>query len=106
MYDRCYIGRGGLKESFVNGVEEIVIKACQQQSYLNERKLRCPCNKCQCTKIFPIKMVKVHLYKNNFMSDYYVWIDHGEQVPHVNDNHVDVSSSDVHVDESEQFVAM
>jgi len=40
------------------------------------------------------------------MFDYFVWIDHGEQVLHVNDNHVCVSSSDVHVDESEQFVAM
>jgi len=92
----------------VNGVEEFVIKACQQQSYLNERKLRCPCNKCECKKIFPIEMVKLHLYKNGFMYDYYIWIHHGEQVPHVNDNHdeVRVSSSDVHVDESEQFVAM
>ncbi|XP_068503878.1 uncharacterized protein [Phaseolus vulgaris] len=53
-------------------------------------------------------MVKLHLYKNGFMYDYHVWIHHGEQVPHVNDNddHVRVSSSDVHVDESEQFVAM
>jgi len=88
MYDRCYIGRGDLKESFLNGVEKFVIKACQQQSY------------------FPIEMVKLNLYKNGFMSDYYVWINHGEQVPHVNDNHVHVSSSDVHVDESEQFVAL
>jgi len=53
-------------------------------------------------------MVKLHLYKNGFMYDYYVWIHHGEQVPHVNDNHDDVrvSSSDVHVDESEQFLVM
>ena len=96
MYDRCYIGRGGLKGSFVNGVEEFLVKTCQQQSYLNERKLKCQCNKYQRTKIFPIEMVKVHLYENNFMSDYYVWIDHGEQMPHVNDNHISISSSDVH----------
>jgi len=106
MYDRCYTGRGGLKESFVNGVEEFSIKACQQQTYLNENKLRCPCNKCHCTKIFPIEMVKVHLFKNGFMPNYYVWIHHGEQMPHGNDNHVGVSSSGVHVDESEQFMAM
>ena len=106
MYDRCYTSRGGLKESFINGVEEFAIKACQQQNYLNESKLRCPCNKCHCTKIFPIKMVKVHLFKNGFMPNYYVWIHHGEQMPHVNDNHVSVPSSGVHVDESEKFIAM
>jgi len=34
MYDRCYTSRGGLKENFVNGVQEFAIKACQQESYL------------------------------------------------------------------------
>ena len=106
MYDRCYANRGGLKESFVNGVEEFAIKACQQQTYLNENKLRCTCNKCHCTKIFSIEMVKVHLFKNGFMPYYYVWIYHGEQMPHVNDNYVGVPSSGEHVDESEQFMAM
>jgi len=86
MYDRCYIGRRGLKEIFVSGVEEFVIKACQQESYMNERKTRCPCNKCHSTHIFPIETVKLHLYKNGFMPNYYVWIDHGEQVPNANDN--------------------
>jgi len=28
-YDRCYSGRSGLKESFVEGVEEFVSKASQ-----------------------------------------------------------------------------
>jgi len=65
MYDRCYIGRRGLKESF--WVEEFVIKACQQESYMNERKTRCPCNKCHSTRIFPIETVKLHLYKNGFI---------------------------------------
>jgi len=106
MYDRFYTGRGGLKEIFMNGVEEFDIKACQQYSSLNERKLRYPCNKCQCAKIFPIKMVKVHHFNNDFMPNYYVWIDHGEQMPHLNNNHVGVSSTGVHVDESEQFMAM
>jgi len=106
MYDRCYANRGGLKESFVNGVEEFAIKACQQQTYLNENKLRCPCNKCHCTKTFSIEMVKVHLFKNGFIPYYYVWIHHGEQMPHINDNYVGVPSSGEHVDESEQFMAM
>jgi len=37
MYDRCYSGRSGLKESFVKGVEEFVRKASQQDCYHNDR---------------------------------------------------------------------
>ena len=33
MYDRCYNGRSSLKESFVEGVEEFIIKASQQDCY-------------------------------------------------------------------------
>ena len=36
MYDRCYSGRSGLKESFVEGVEEFVSKASQQDCYDND----------------------------------------------------------------------
>ena len=37
IYDRCYSGRSGLKESFVKGVEEFVRKASQQDCYHNDR---------------------------------------------------------------------
>jgi len=79
IYDRCYSVRRGLKESFVNGIEQFAIKACEQQSYLDERQTRCPCNKFHSTHIFPIEMVKLHLYKNGFTPNYYVWIDHREE---------------------------
>ena len=36
MYDRCYSGRSSLKESFVEGVEEFVSKASQQDFYHND----------------------------------------------------------------------
>ena len=39
MYDRCY---SGLKESFVEGVEEFVRKASQQDCYENDGGIRCP----------------------------------------------------------------
>jgi len=32
MYDRCYSNKRGLKESFVNEIEEFVIKVCEQQT--------------------------------------------------------------------------
>jgi len=36
MYDRCYRGRGALKESFVLGVEDFITKACEQDCYQND----------------------------------------------------------------------
>ncbi|XP_052734056.1 uncharacterized protein LOC128196612 [Vigna angularis] len=78
MYDRCYRGRGALKESFVLGVEEFIIKACEQDRYQRDGGLRCPCSKCDCTKILNERVVKVHLYKNGFKPNYFIWEDHGE----------------------------
>jgi len=36
MYDRCYSGRSSLKESFVEGIEQFVCKASQQDCYHND----------------------------------------------------------------------
>jgi len=36
MYDRCYRGRGVLKESFILGVEDFITKACEQDYYQND----------------------------------------------------------------------
>ena len=36
MYNRCYSGRSGLKESFVEGVEQFVSKYSQQDCYQND----------------------------------------------------------------------
>jgi len=37
MSDRCYSGRRSLKETFVEGVKELVMKASQQERYHNDR---------------------------------------------------------------------
>ncbi|XP_068486422.1 uncharacterized protein [Phaseolus vulgaris] len=80
MYDRCYRGRGALKETFILGVEEFITKACQQECYLNDGGIRCPCTKCDCTRILEERLVKVHLYKHGFKSNYWIWSDHGEDM--------------------------
>jgi len=36
LWNCCYNGRSDLKESFVEGVEEFVSKACQQDCYDND----------------------------------------------------------------------
>jgi len=80
VYDRCYSGRRGLKESFVIGVEEFIQTARQYKYYALEGGIRCPCIKCECTRILKDEEVKVHLYKKVFMSDYWIWTFHGEEV--------------------------
>ena len=43
--------------------------------------IRCPCPlvKCQNKKFLNVETVKVHLCRNGFVADYYVWIYHGEK---------------------------
>jgi len=54
--------------------------------------------------------VKVHLYRNGFNPNYWIWSDHGEDMPHVdlNDNngYMDASSSATDVAQGEQFMLM
>jgi len=77
VYDRCYSGRRGLKESFVIGVEDFIQTARQYKYYALEGGIRCPCIKCECTCILKDEEVKVHLYKKGFMPDYWIWTFHG-----------------------------
>jgi len=83
MYDRCYPGRRGLKEDFLIGVEDFVRTARQYKYYALDGGIRCPCLKCQCTKILKDEVVKVHLYQKGFMPNYKIWTFHGEEKPSV-----------------------
>ena len=55
-------------------------------------------------------MVKVHLYKNGFKPNYWIWTDHGEGIPDVDLNddnsYMDASSSVEYVAQGEQFMLM
>lgn len=101
MYDRCYSGRRGLKESFIIGVEEFVQKARQYKYYELDGGIRCPCLKCDCTRILKDEVVKVHLYKQGFKPNYWIWTDHGENMQdddlNVDDNCMSDSSTNVHI---------
>ncbi|XP_022637455.1 uncharacterized protein LOC106763790 isoform X1 [Vigna radiata var. radiata] len=107
MYDRNHRGRGALKVSFVFGVEEFITKACKQDRYHKDGGVRCPCIKCDCTKILEKRVVKVHLYKHGFKPNYLIWIDHGERMPE-GDLDNDVTSMGVETDgeRNDQFMLM
>ena len=48
--------------------------------------IKCSCVKCDCTRILEDRVVKVHLYKNGFKPNYWIWTKHGKDMPHVDLN--------------------
>ena len=70
--NRCYSGTSGLKDSFVEVVEEFINKASQKDCYHNDGGIKFPCVKCDCTWILEDRVVKVHLYKNGFKRNYWI----------------------------------
>ena len=54
--------------------------------------------------------MKIYLYKNSFKSNYWIWTDHGEDMPHVDLNegnsYMDASTSAEYVTQHEQFMLM
>jgi len=59
------------------------------------------------TRILKDEIVKVYLYKKGFKPNYWILIDHGEDMWDVNinvgDNCVSSSSTDLHMSEMDQF---
>ena len=109
VYDRCYRGWRGLKETFVIGVEQFIQTARQYKYYL-EGGIRCPYIKYECTHILKYEEVKVHLYRKGFMLDYWIWTFHSEEVPFVylgeHERHFPSSSTVDHTSEMNQAMYM
>ncbi|XP_047165266.1 uncharacterized protein LOC124834592 [Vigna umbellata] len=110
MYDRCYSGGRGLKETFVIEVEEFVETARRYHYYAVDGGIRCPCIKCECTRILKDEVVKLHLYQKGFMPNYTVWTFHGEEIPSTSTaaekRLASGSNTIVHTSEIDQFVDM
>lgn len=52
------------------------------------------------------EFVKVHLYKDGFKLDYWIWIVHGEEMSRVEDNCMGALSNGADVAWVEQFMSM
>lgn len=72
------LDRHGLKDHFVSGVAEFVEKATAYPNFLAEGGIRCPCVNCKCIDLVTPREVNLHLYRDGFMPNYYVWTEHGE----------------------------
>ena len=47
MYNRLNPGRRGYTDEFLQGIDEFIIFACQNEVYASQGKIRCPCSKHQ-----------------------------------------------------------
>ncbi|XP_063940027.1 uncharacterized protein LOC108193726 isoform X2 [Daucus carota subsp. sativus] len=90
MYERID-DRGFLNALFNSGVEEFMNYAISQPTSMGGTSIQCPCSKCKNRKYWNGDTVKLHLLKNGFVKDYYVWSRHGE--PYIKDGHVEHSST-------------
>ena len=79
MYDRVHMNRGGLKPSFLEGLNEFINVCERTDDFIRVGKVRCPCAKCKCTKFKSTDGVKHDLMMNGFVPNYWVWVQHGEQ---------------------------
>ncbi|CAK8534496.1 unnamed protein product [Lathyrus sativus] len=104
MYNRAYSDRHGLKDEFVRGVKKFVKKALNQHICKSEGGIRCPCINYKCCKISTLTNVRLHLYRDGFQPDYWIWTQHGEV-----ELNIDIrggSNSSEHVRQADQFEAM
>ncbi|KAK1369205.1 hypothetical protein POM88_035297 [Heracleum sosnowskyi] len=71
--------RGCLNPVFLKGLDNFIQYVISRPSSYNGTNIQCPCSKCRNFGGFwNAETVKLHLMKNGFVSDYYVWSRHGE----------------------------
>lgn len=78
MYRRFH--NGHLNREFIRGLQTFIDFATSQPAWMDGGKIRCPCNqrKCQNKQFLDVGTVQYHVGRYGFVSNYYVWIFHGE----------------------------
>ncbi|XP_004499398.1 uncharacterized protein [Cicer arietinum] len=99
MYNRVHENRRGLKKEYVSGVKDFVKRALKQPICISEKGIRCSCIKCKCMKISTATTVRLHLYRDGFQPDYWIWTEHREVKPMVETRGGSTSSRIVHHDD-------
>lgn len=82
-----------LRETFVEGVKEFIMYACEQEYYKQSKLMKCPCIKCKLVPYKDVDTVRIHLYMHGFRPNYYCWSCHGEEYSEGTREGVESSSS-------------
>ncbi|KAK1397248.1 hypothetical protein POM88_007111 [Heracleum sosnowskyi] len=77
MYQRID-SRGFLNPVFLDGLKIFMQYVISQPSSLDGTNIQCPYFKCENGRFWNADTVNMHLMKNGFVRDYYVWDRHGE----------------------------
>ncbi|XP_070014701.1 uncharacterized protein [Nicotiana sylvestris] len=78
MYNRNYPNWRGLREDFVEGVDDFIRHAMSLPPSQSEGVIRFPCVRCDCMKFEKSEVVKFHLYRKGFIENYFVWTNQEE----------------------------
>lgn len=77
MYERLDAD-GYVSSIFKNGLKTFIEYACTNHKFMDGNKIKCPCIKCDNVPYEEVDMVKYHLAKYGFKSNYHLWDRHGE----------------------------
>ncbi|XP_073222387.1 uncharacterized protein [Cicer arietinum] len=81
---------------YVSGVKDIVKRALKIPICISDGGIRCSCIKRKCMKISAATIVRLHLYRDGFQPDYWIWTEHREVMPTVETTGGSTSSRIVH----------
>lgn len=62
---------------YANKVDEFIDFVSKRENVLIDGLMKCPCSKCRNIPYRDPETIKLHLYKNGFKPDYYLWTCHG-----------------------------
>ena len=79
MYRRRNPNGHGLRDEWLMGVNMFDKFARNQEEYRINGVYRCPCVKCKNMQYFVPDVVKSHLYRKGFVTNYWYWTSHGEE---------------------------
>lgn len=109
MYNPCH-PNGVFTQEFVKGVEKFVSRGSRYAMSKKEVGIRCPCTRCLCNVFADEASVSEHIFTFGFMSEYEVWVYHGEKRRRRRVAMMEIDDiQDVHVDrpaESNEYVNM
>jgi len=77
MYNRNFPNRQLLREEFIEGVKKFIRHGMSLKPFRIGGMIRCPCTKCKCLNFLGSEDVTTHLYRKEFMDNYFVWTSHG-----------------------------
>ncbi|XP_028116383.1 uncharacterized protein LOC114314134 [Camellia sinensis] len=77
--DKSWINQHRLHPEYIDGAEEFVKLACQNNPLSNE--VTCPCKQCRNVKLVKKDLLGEHLMVNGFLPSYTRRIFHGEDLP-------------------------